>query len=180
MDDLSLHIMDIIENSVRAEATDISLIIAVHTKDNVLNIDITDNGKGMDEEEIKKCVDPFYTTKESKKTGLGIALLKQSSEEADGTFLLSSEKGMGTKISATFQYDHIDRRPLGDISKTFYVLIAAYPQVNFFFVYKKNNKSFEVDTAEIKKELEDIPINAPDVLKTLRSHIMGGVLSAER
>jgi len=179
MDDLSLHIMDIIENSVRAEATEISLVIEVSVTENVLKIDIADNGRGMDKEEMKKCEDPFYTTKERKKTGLGIALLKQSSEEAEGIFLLSSEKGKGTEISATFQYDHIDRRPLGDIAKTFYILIAAFPQVNFFFVYKKNNISFEVDTAEIKEELEDIPINAPDVLKTLRNHIIGSILSVE-
>ena len=180
MDDLSLHIMDIIENSVRAEATEISLVIKVSVTANVLKIDIADNGKGMDKEEMKKCEDPFYSTKERKKTGLGIALLKQSSEEAEGTFLLSSEKGKGTKISATFQYDHIDRRPLGDIAKTFYILIAAYPDVNFLFSYKKDSESFEVDTVSIKEELDDVPINAPDVLKTLRNHIIGGIMSVER
>ena len=180
MDDLSLHIMDIIENSVRAEATEISLLIEATMTDNVLKIQIEDNGKGMDKEEMKMCEDPFYTTKERKKTGLGIALLKQSSDEAEGTFMLSSEKGKGTKISATFQYDHIDRRPLGDIAKTFYILIAAYPNVNFLFSYKKDSRSFEVNTAEIKKELEDVPINAPDVLKTLRNHIIGGILTVER
>jgi hypothetical protein len=172
--------MDIIENSVRAKATEISLVIEISVKENVLKIQIADNGRGMDKEEMKKCEDPFYTTKERKKTGLGIALLKQSSEEADGTFLLSSEKGKGTKISATFQYNHIDRRPLGDIAKTFYILIAAYPNANFLFSYKKDSKSFEIDTAEIKEDLEDIPINTPDVLKTLRNHIIGGLLSVER
>jgi anti-sigma regulatory factor (Ser/Thr protein kinase) len=180
MDDLSLHIMDIIENSVRAEATEVSLVIETSLKDNMLKIVIVDNGSGMDKEEIKRCEDPFYTTKECKKTGLGIALLKQSSEEANGTFMLLSEKGMGTKISATFQYDHIDRRPLGDIAKTMYIVIAAYPAVNFLFRYTKDAKSFEIDTGEIKEGLEDIPINAPDVLKTLRNHIIGGIQSVDR
>ncbi len=179
MDDLSLHIMDIIENSVRAGATAVGLIIEASTSENVLRIDIRDNGRGMDEEERQQCQDPFYSTKARKKTGLGISLLKQSAMEADGSFSLDSEKGKGTNVTAEFQYDHIDRRPLGDISKTLYLLIAAFPTVDILFTYKKNDLSFAIDTAEIRKELEDIPINAPDVLKTLRRHISEGIQSVE-
>lgn len=179
MDDLSLHIMDIVENSVRAEARAVSVKIDASTRENVLHIEIHDNGRGMSREQIQECEDPFYTTKTSKKTGLGISLLKQSALEANGAFSLSSEVGKGTALDASFQYDHLDRRPLGDIAKTFYVLIAAFPTVDFLFSFLKNGVSFEIDTSEIKKELEDIPITAPDVLKTLRHVISEGIQSVE-
>ncbi len=180
MDDISLHIMDIIENSTRAEASSISLNIVVNKKTNMLSIDIKDNGRGMDNEEVIQAQDPFYTTKTKKKFGLGISLLKQASEEAAGTFALISDKGSGTHISATFQYDHIDRKPLGDIAKTFYILIASYPEVDLLLSYKIDNRSFDIDTAELRKELEDIPITAPNVLKTLKNHIADGVMTVER
>lgn len=180
MDDLSLHILDIIENSVRADATRVTLAIEISKADNILVITIEDNGKGMDAEEIRQCENPFYTTKACKKTGLGISLLKQSALETDGSFSLRSEKGKGTSVTAEFQFDHIDRRPLGDIAKTFYLLIAAFPTVNLLLTFTQNGLSFDVDTAEIKKELEDIPINAPDVLKTLRKHITEGIRSVDK
>lgn len=175
MEDLSLHIMDIVENSIRAEATEVSVSLAVSIKENVLSLRIRDNGKGMDEEDLKRCRDPFFTTKACKKTGLGISMVQQSAAEAGGTFSVSSEKKKGTEIKATFQYDHLDRRPVGDIAKTCYILIAAFPQVNFLFSCSKNGEDFEIDTADIKKELGDIPISAPDVLKTLRTHIYEGI-----
>lgn len=180
MDDISLHIMDIVENSIRAEATFVSVKIEASPLENILKIEIRDNGAGMYEEQIKQCEDPFYTTKACGKTGLGLSLLKQSALEANGSFSISSEKGKGSAVTAVFQYDHIDRKPLGDIPKTFYVMIAAFPSVDFFFSYKKNDLSFEIITPEIKKELEDIPITAPDVLKTLRDSIYKGIRSIEK
>ena len=180
MEDLSLHIIDIVENSVRAEATKISLDIETSIQENLLKIKLTDNGRGMDEEEIKLCDDPFFTTKKCGSTGLGISLLKQSAMEAEGSFKIESEKGRGTTISVSFRYDHIDRKPLGDIAKTFYILIAAFPFVDFFVSYKKGELSFEIDTAEMKKVLEDVPINAPDVLKTLKYYISRGIKSVEK
>lgn len=175
MEDLSLHIMDIVENSVRAEAVEISVSLEVSTREDTLSLIIRDNGKGMDEEALRRCRDPFFTTKECKKTGMGISMVQQSAAEAGGTFSIFSQKNEGTKIMATFQYSHLDRKPVGDMAKTFYVLIAAFPLVDFDFVCKKDGMDFEIKTGEIKKELGDIPISAPDVLKTLRTHIYEGI-----
>ncbi len=175
MDDLCLHIMDIIENCVRAEAKKIFLTVLISSAENTLRIEIKDNGKGMDEEERKRCQYPFYTTKECKKTGMGIALLKQSSAEAEGAFTLYSERGKGTSVTATFRYDHIDRRPIGDVAKAFYLIIAAFPDVDLSLRYGKNGEEFIIETEEIKNALGDIPITAPDVLKTLRSLIEKGI-----
>lgn len=175
MEDLSLHIMDIVENSIRADATAVYVSIEVSTRENILSLTIRDNGRGMDEEDLKRCRDPFFTTKECKKTGLGISMVHQSADEACGTFSILSERNKGTEIRATFQYDHLDRRPVGDIAKTCYVLIAAFPLVDIVFSCRKDGGDFEIDTGEIKKELGDIPISAPDVLKTLRTHIYEGI-----
>lgn len=177
MNDLSLHIMDIVENSIRAEATNVSVIIEASTADNVLGIEIRDNGKGMDEAQLRLCEDPFYTTKSCKKTGLGISLFKQSALAANGAFSITSGEAKGTVMRATFQYNHIDRKPLGDLAKTLYLLIAAFPAVDFQFTCRKDARSFRIDTREIRKELEDIPISSPDVLKTLRQHIAEGIAS---
>jgi len=171
--------MDIVENSVRAGASRIHVGVEVSREANRLRIRIADNGRGMTQEEKSRCEDPFYTTKACGRTGLGIALLKQSALEAEGSFELRSEKGTGTEITAEFRYDHIDRRPLGDIARSFYILIAAFPHVDFILTHERDGGVFELDTAEIKKELGDIPIHAPDVLKTLRRHIAEGIRSLE-
>jgi len=175
MDDLSLHIMDIVENSVRAEATKVCVLIDVSTKNNILSLTIRDNGKGMNEEDLQRCMDPFFTTKDCKRTGLGISMVQQSAAEACGTFDISSEQGRGTEMKATFQYDHLDRKPLGDLAKTCYVLIAAFPLIDLVFFCRKDREEFEIDTGELKKDLGDIPISSPDVLKTLRTKIQEGI-----
>jgi anti-sigma regulatory factor (Ser/Thr protein kinase) len=180
MEDLSLHVLDIVENSVRAEAKNVSVRIEASAAANILEIEITDNGRGMNEEQRRRCEDPFYTTKACKRVGMGLSLLKQSALEADGSFHLNSQRGEGTTVSASFLLDHIDRKPLGDIAKTFYILIAAFPDVDFRFVYKKDDTSFDLDTSEIKKELGDIPISSPDVLKTVKTLMTEGIQSVGR
>jgi len=131
MEDISLHIMDIIENSIRAVAKNIELRMI--EKDKVLTLEIIDDGIGMSEETKKKALDPFFSSKKNKKFGLGLSLLSQSSEEAGGNLKIESEVGKGTKITATFKSDHIDRKPLGDIGTTLKCLILAHPEINFSF-----------------------------------------------
>jgi len=177
MEDLSLHILDIVENSVRAEASRVIISIRISTPEHSLEVEIVDDGRGMDEDQARTCQDPFFTTKANKKIGLGISLFKQSALEAGGSFSLTSSPGKGTRVSATFQLDHIDRRPLGEIGKTLYLLIASFPRVDFVFSYSKDGTSFELSTREIKDDLGDIPISSPDVLKTLRTMIESGIES---
>lgn len=174
MDDLSLHILDIIENSIEAEASRIEIRIEEDLKNNMLKIFIKDNGKGIMKEELAKLKDPFFTTKK-KKTGLGIPLLCQSAHEAAGEVRINSFPGKGTEISATFQLNHIDRRPLGDLTSTLIALISGHPEVDFIFEYRKNNKKYFLDTGEIKKDLDDVPINYPGVIKLLKGIIKEGI-----
>lgn len=171
MEDLSLHILDIAENCITAEASRIVIRIAEDKKANLLTVEITDNGKGMEEELLRNATDPFYTTRTTRRVGLGIPLLAQSARESNGDISVKSVKGEGTSIKATFQYDHIDRRPLGDIGQTMIILIMSNPDIDFLYEHKKNDDSYSLDTAEIKEQLEGVPINAPDVIKIIKDDI---------
>jgi signal transduction histidine kinase len=131
MEDISLHIMDIIENSIRADAKNIEL--RMDKNDKILTIEIIDDGIGMNEETKKKALNPFFSSKNDKKFGLGLSLLSQSAEETGGNLKIESEIGKGTKITATFNSEHIDRKPLGDIGTTLKCLILAHPEINFSF-----------------------------------------------
>ncbi|MDP3298410.1 MAG: ATP-binding protein [Thermodesulfovibrionia bacterium] len=171
MEDLSLHILDIAENSINAGASKIRIKIIENVKKNLLLIEIADNGKGMDENTIKMAQDPFFTTKSNKRVGLGIPFLAQSAREAMGDVSIKSKKGKGTTITATFKYNHIDRKPLGDIEKTLTVLIAGNPEVDFVYEHKRNSHAYYLDTTEIKKKLKGIPTNHPDVIKIIKDGI---------
>lgn len=137
MEDISLHILDIVENSIRANAKNIVIKISENRKEDYLTLLIEDDGKGMDKETLKKATDPFFTTKEGKKVGLGIPLLSQSAREGGGSLTINSEKGKGTKVYATFKLSNIDTKPLGNIDETIKVLRLSHPEINFIFEYKK-------------------------------------------
>lgn len=151
MEDLSLHILDIVENSIRACAKKIEIKIIEEKKKDLLTIEIIDDGKGMDEKTLKNVLDPFFTTKNTRKVGLGLSLLAQSAEESGGSIEIESKPGQGTKVKATFGYSHIDRKPLGDIYESLKVLIIANPDINFIYKYQKDDVGYRLDTKEIKK-----------------------------
>ena len=171
MEDLSLHILDVVENCITAEATRIEVKITEDTEENLLTVEMSDNGKGMSKELLENATDPFYTTRTTRKVGLGIPLLAQSARESNGEISIKSKIGEGTSIKATFQYDHIDRKPLGDIGQTMIILIMSNPDIDFLFEHKNNDKVYTLDTAEMKKELDGIPINNPDVIKIINNDI---------
>ncbi len=171
MEDLSLHILDIAENSIRAGANKIQIKIIEDIKKNLLLIEIADNGRGMDEDAIKIAFDPFFTTKTTRRVGLGVPLLAQAARESNGNISIVSKKGTGTTITADFQHNHIDRKPLGDIEKTLIVLIASSPGVDFVFEHRRNEHTYRLDTAEIKRHLEGIPINSPKAIKFIKDGI---------
>jgi anti-sigma regulatory factor (Ser/Thr protein kinase) len=173
MEDISLHILDIAENSIDAGAGRVEIKIIINESDDRLILKISDNGKGMDEETIRMVKDPFFTTKtvRRKRFGLGIPLLAQAAEECNGKFSIESEVGKGTVITAEFQHSHIDIKPLGDIGSTMTVLIGGHPEIYFLLSYEKDGFSYKLDTEELKKELNDVPINLPDVLKLIREDI---------
>ncbi len=172
MQDLSLHILDIVENSIDAGATKIEIMIDENIKKNFLKIKIKDNGKGMNNKVLKKILDPFYTTKNVRRVGLGLSLFAQSVREAEGKIGVESELGKGTTVKATMKYDHIDRRPLGNMGDTITALIGTKGnEIDFIYEHCKDNKCFKLDTREIKDALDGIPINNPEVIKFLRNKI---------
>ena len=152
MEDFSLHILDIVENSIRACAKKIEIKIIEEKKKDLLTIEIIDNGKGMDEKTLKNVLDPFFTTKNTRKVGLGLSLFAQSAGESGGSIKIESKPGKGTKVKATFGYSHIDRKPIGDINESLKVLITANPDINFIYEYQEDCISYHLDTIKgIKK-----------------------------
>ncbi len=180
MQDLSLHILDVVENSIEAGATRVEITIEEDIRQNRLVVKIKDNGKGMDKKTLDKVLDPFYTTKKTRRIGLGLSMLAQATKEAEGDFNIKSKRGKGTTITAQFMYDHLDRKPLGDIAETLIALIASNGlTVDFTYKHKKNSKHFVFDTKDIKKELNGIPINNFEVLKLLQKNIRKELESIE-
>jgi signal transduction histidine kinase len=137
MEDISLHILDIVENSIRAHAKNVEIKLVENMKKDLLLLEIIDDGDGMDEMTRKKSTDPFVSTKEGKEVGLGLSLLEQSAEESEGKVLIESMKGKGTKVTATFRLSHIDRKPLGNLDETMNCLKVAHPEIHFSFEHIK-------------------------------------------
>ncbi len=176
MKDLSLHILDIVENSIDAGATRIEIRIDENIKKNLLVLKIIDNGKGMDQKTLRKVLDPFYTTKKTRKVGLGLSMLAQATKEAAGNIEIKSAKGKGTNVLARFTYDHIDRKPIGDMAETIYNLIATNGlDIDFVYEHKKNGKGFVFDTKPMRRRLKNVPINNPEILAILRKGICNGL-----
>ncbi len=171
MEDLSLHILDIVENSVAASANKIEIRISEDKKKELLSVEIIDNGVGMDEKTRKKALDPFYTTKTVRRFGFGLSLLSEAAKAANGHFSIQSEKGEGTRIKADFQYSHIDRKPLGDIGQTIITIVIGNPEIDLIYVHKKNSQKYSLDTRKIKTQLMETPINSPAGIRMLREDL---------
>ncbi|NIU10013.1 MAG: ATP-binding protein [Phycisphaerae bacterium] len=148
MEDLSLHILDIAENSISASAKRIEIRIDEDEGKDLLTIEIKDDGDGMDEETLQKVLDPFFTTRTTRRVGLGLSLLAQATRESDGTIELDSRPGEGTTIKASFRYSHLDRKPMGDIDETLKTLVVGHPGIDFLYEHRKNNSIYRFDTRE--------------------------------
>lgn len=171
MEDLSLHILDIAENSLAAGASRIEIMIREDASEDQLLLEIRDNGKGIDKELLRMVDDPFFTTKTVRKVGLGIPLLKQAAEECDGGLTIYSEKEKGTIIKTRFRLSHIDLKPMGDLGATIMAIIASNPDVNLVLEYNKDKKIFRFDLEELRMALEGVPINLPAILIMIKEEI---------
>lgn len=180
MQDLSLHILDIAQNSIRAHADEIHICIEEMPSKNQLVLSIEDNGSGMPKQLAKQITDPFVTTRTLRRVGLGIPLLKQNCENSEGELSIDSEQGKGTIIKATMAYRHIDRVPLGDVVSTLIILIQSNPKINFIYNYQYEEKSFAFETAEVKKILGDVAIDNLDVLAWLKEYLEENMNSVKR
>ncbi len=171
MEDLSLHILDIVENSVAARADKIEIRILEDKKKDLLSVEIIDNGIGMDKETQKKSIDPFYTTKTVRRFGFGLSLLREATKAANGHFSIQSKKGEGTRIKTDFQYSHIDRKPLGDIGQTIITIVIGNPEIDLIYMHKKNNQKYSLDTRKIKARLKETPLNSPAGIRMIREDL---------
>ena len=169
MRELALNILDITENSVKAGATLVEIDIIA--EGNLLTIRIKDDGCGMDEKFLNKVTDPFTTTRTTRKVGLGVPLFKMAAEQAGGTFSIKSTKGVGTEVVATFEIDNIDREPLGNIADTMTTLLSDEIPTDYLLKVSVNGNQFDLDTRELKKQLNGIPVSEPQVLLFVRDMI---------
>lgn len=171
MKELSLHILDVVQNSLGAKASLIEININENIKEDLLIIEIKDNGTGMSKEMSKKLIDPFFTTRTTRKVGLGIPLFAQAAKSCGGDFNVHSEKGKGTAIEASFVLSHIDRAPIGSMVDTMVSLVAMRPDVDFVYRHCVGDEEFILDTREIKKTLQEVPISNPMVLTWIKKFI---------
>lgn len=175
MKELSLHILDIAENSVSAGAKRIEITVIEDLNNDILEISIKDNGRGMDAEMLERITDPFVTSRTTRKVGLGIPFLKSAAEACAGEFTIKSAPGKGTAISARFQHSHLDRMPLGDLKGTILNLIVGYPNSQWIFRYEKDGKVYQLDTKPVKEILGDVPFSDPAVIQYLKKDLENGL-----
>ena len=171
MRELSLNILDVAQNSITAGASLITIEVNENTVDKTLFIGIYDNGKGMSEEQVKSVVDPFFTTRTTRKVGMGIPLFKMAAEQTGGGLEIESELGVGTNVRANFKTDSVDFTPLGDIASTVQMLITMNTDRDFVYKHIVNEKEFVADTREIKEILGDVPLDTYEVSQWLLEFI---------
>ncbi len=193
MREIALHLLDIAENSVAAHASEIAISVSEDLVGDRLSAVVLDNGKGMDAEMVRLVVDPFVTSRTTRKVGLGIPLFKAAAEMCNGGFEIASEIGKGTRLSVEFQRSHIDRMPLGDLPGTILTLVVAFPEIHWLFEYSahlpEGKTQFVFDDLPIKDALGMEPGQAtkeqaaifcePGVLAFIRNQLEEGVLSVQ-
>ena len=175
MEDISLHILDLAENGIRAGADLIRIEVREDTTADSLTVEIEDNGRGMTQEYLCKVFDPFVTTRTTRKVGLGLSLFRQSVEEAEGRMTLTSSPGNGARLVAEMKRSHIDRKPMGDLAGTVLCLIEGNSDIDFIFEYSVDDRHYCLDTREIRCVIDDIPINNPSVVRFISDSLKTGI-----
>ncbi|MBR3316118.1 MAG: sensor histidine kinase [Atopobiaceae bacterium] len=175
MKELSLNILDVAENSVKAGASLTQILVT--ERNHVLTIEIIDDGCGMSEDVVRSVTDPFYTTRTTRSVGMGVPLLKLACEQTEGTLTIESvteeadPERHGTHLTATFNMDHIDFTPLGDVSSTVLTLIQGHPDTDFLFQHETDRGVVKLDTRELREVLEDVPLNSYDVMEWVGAYL---------
>ncbi len=170
-----MHILDIVENSLRAGASLIRIDMMIDKQSDTLTITIEDNGSGMSKEMLERVRSPFTTTLTTRKVGLGIPLFAAGCENTGGHMDIESVLGQGTTLTAVYGFSHIDRPPLGNIAESVSALVLANPDVDFVFS-AKNDETFEFDTRAIKATLDGVAITEPAVMSFIREYLEEGTM----
>jgi len=171
MKELALNILDLAQNSISANSSVIELEVIQDAVEDLLKITLADNGCGMTEEQVKSVTDPFYTTRTTRKVGLGVPFFKMAAEMAGGSFSIESELGVGTRLTATFILSNVDRMPIGDMEGVVRDLIYMNPNIDFTYKRCIDSKELFLDTRELKKILGDVPLNSPEVFDWISEYL---------
>ncbi len=175
MKTLSDHILDIVQNSIRAKATLIEILVQEDRKNDSYLLQIIDNGSGMSKEMTEKAINPFFTTRETRKVGLGLPLLKQNAEMAGGKFRLQSEINKGTLVEACFQLSNFDRPELGDVWNSLYLTMLSNQNVELLYEHQTNNGKFKVSSSEIRNTIGGVSLQQPDIRKAIIDFIRNNI-----
>lgn len=172
MEEISLNILDIVQNSIKAKSSYIQIKIEIIKKEDLLRIKIKDDGMGMSKDSLEKVVDPFFSTRKTRTIGLGIPFFKHAAEITGGNFTINSKLGQGTTVVANFVLSHIDRMPLGNMVDTIHLLITMNPDIRFLYTYVLDDKVFSLDTNQLKEVLGDLPFNIPEVSNFIKEYLI--------
>jgi hypothetical protein len=175
MKTLSDHILDIIQNSIRAGATLIEVMVEENKIDDICTLQIIDNGCGMDKKTMEQAANPFFTTRKTRKVGLGLSLLKQNAEMANGKFTMKSEVNKGTIIEAGFQFSNVDRPELGDIWNTLYLTMLGNENLVLIYEHRTNKNSFKFSSAEIRGNIEGVSMQQTEIRTAIIDFIKNNI-----
>ena len=171
MQELSLNVLDVAENSVRANASLVEITVEEDTAAGWLTIVIRDNGRGMTPEQVQTVIDPFYTTRTTRKVGLGVPFFRMAAQLSGGDLTIQSQVGAGTTVTATFGLTNIDRMPLGDMNGTISTLVQCNPHIDWVYTRRRDGREMVMDTRQFREVLEDMPLDSPEVLGFLRDYL---------
>jgi hypothetical protein len=171
MRELSLHILDLVQNSIEANATTVTLEVIEDEEADRLIIRVSDNGRGMDEKIRQLVIDPFITTRTTRRIGLGLPLMEMSSKRCDGYLNIDSVPGQGTTVEAMYRHSHLDRPPLGNMVETIKSILVANPELHFTYHHSINKRTFSISSLELHDILDDVPLSHPDVLGWLHDYL---------
>lgn len=166
-----MNVLDIVQNSISAGASLIGIEVAEDTEKDRLTIVIEDNGRGMTEEQVRAVTDPFYTTRTTRRVGLGVPFFKMAAEMTGGGLRIESQPGKGTRLTAEFVLSSIDCMPLGDMNGTIKTLIQMNSNLDFVFRREKNAEIHTLDTRELREILGDVPLNDPEVMEWITGNL---------
>jgi hypothetical protein len=167
MKTISEHMLDIVENSVRAKATLIEIMVFEDISCDFYALHFNDNGCGMNKYIMQHATNPFFTSRTTRKVGLGLSLLKYNALTSNGSFTINSEVGKGTRVKAMFQLSHLDRPPAGDLWDSLFLIFYSNPEIRVVYRHQTHVGKFEIDSAELKQLLEGVSLQQGEIKKAV-------------
>jgi anti-sigma regulatory factor (Ser/Thr protein kinase) len=171
MEELSLHILDLVENCIAAGAQCVEIRVCENRQEDLLSIEIADDGSGMSERVLETATDPFFTTRTTRRVGLGLPLFEQAAKMAGGELRIESRPGAGTKVTGVFKHSHLDRQPLGDMTGTLLSLVVGNPQIEFTYIHRTDDSEIAFSAGEIRAQLGGLPINSSEGIAAVRKSL---------